>query len=248
MDCDLARHLLQFARPGTAELEPADAAALEKHLADCPDCGPATRAERAFDARIARAMPAVPLAADFHARLGTHLLAARAAWWRQFSLRFGAAGAALLLAAGAAWWFWGRPTLDPYAEVQRAYEQSGLWRSNDEARALATDWLRRHVGQLEAPEELNYKLLVALGHEDFQGRRSVPTLEFVRGDATMKVHVVRESAYRNLKDLLDQPVEEGGCTFLARRYADMPGWVFIIVTSGAAPDNFRRPAGGGPPA
>ena len=38
MDCEFARQLLIFARPGATELEAADVAALEGHLADCVDC------------------------------------------------------------------------------------------------------------------------------------------------------------------------------------------------------------------
>jgi hypothetical protein len=241
MDCNLARQLLEFARPGAPELEADDADALEQHLTGCPDCGPYARAERAFDAAVARSMADIPLPPGGRDRLRTRLLAARGAWWRRTLLRSLTALAALLLAVSVGAWYWGRPALDPAAAVLTAYAQSGLWRGPEEAQALVTDWLRQLDDRLRAPEELNYKLLASLERSDFQGKSSVPTMVFVRGDAIMRVYVVRAHAFRNLDSVDDQPVEEGGCTFLVRRYANMPGWVFIFVSAGAAPDTFNRP-------
>jgi hypothetical protein len=245
MDCDLARQLARFARPG--ELEAADAAALDRHLADCPTCATLVRGERAFDTQLARAMRAVPIPTGGRQRLAAHLLAARAAWWRRLWLCVGSA-LAVVVGGGIGWYYWSRPALDPAAVAQAAYEQSGLWRSNDEARETATAWLRQIHSGLRAPDELNYKLLAFEVRSDFAGLTSVPTLVFVRGDATARVYVVGAHAFRNLRALGEQPFEEGGCTVTARRYADMPGWVFILVTAGAPPDAFLRPAGPQPPA
>src|SRR4051794_10131857 len=80
MDCDLARRLALFARPG--ELDAADAAALDRPPADRPACA-AVRGERAFDTQMARAMQAVPVPTGARRRLTTRLAAARAAWWRR---------------------------------------------------------------------------------------------------------------------------------------------------------------------
>jgi hypothetical protein len=241
MDCDLAHQLLPFARPGTTDLDAASAAALDRHLAECPSCSDHARAKRAVDAQLARAMRAVSVPADFRKRLDARLLAARRYWWRKVLLLAGAAGA-VLLAGFFGYRYWGRPSLDPTALAQAAYEQSGLSRSDDEARDGVTDWLHALDAKLQAPAEFNYKLLTFYERADFGGLRSVPMLVFARGDATARVFVVRENAFRTLDALADQPAEVGGCTVAGRRYPQSPGWVFVVVTSGAPLDAFLRPA------
>jgi hypothetical protein len=79
-----------------------------------------------------------------------------------------------------------------------------------------------------------------LERSNFEGLPSVPTLVFTRGTATARIYVVRASAFKNL-DALEQPVEEGGCTVAVRRYAELPGWAFIVVTSGGPIEFFLRP-------
>jgi hypothetical protein len=240
VDCELARQLLDYARPGANELDAADASALEQHLADCPLCGDRARAERSFGATIAGAMRAIPVPKDLRERLTTRLLAARRAWWRRAWLCVGSAFFALL-AAGVGGWYSSRLVIDPSAVAQAAYEQSGLSRSNDEARDGVTAWLRQLDARLRAPEELNYKLFSFNIQSDFEGLTRVPTLVFVRGDTAARVYVLRENAFKNLGSLTDQPVEVGGCTVTARRYPDMNGWVFLIVISGAPLDTFLSP-------
>ena len=122
MDCDRARQLLPFDRPGAPELDAGDRAALHGHLADCPECAPAHRAALREDERLARAMRAVAVPAAVRPRLEARLLAARRAWWRQVGV-----------AAAVGWTLFGRPAFDPYALAQAAYEQNGGWRSGDEA-------------------------------------------------------------------------------------------------------------------
>jgi hypothetical protein len=237
MDCSLARQLLEFARPG--ELEPADAGALERHLASCAECGTAARAGRAFDAALGLAMRDVRPPDGALPRLHTRLIAARMAWWRRTLLLTLTVVVAVTLAASV-YRHVSRPALDPYAVIQKAYELTGLGRTNDEARDAATTWLRQFDGKLQAPDEFNYRLLAFPEQADFQGLRSVPTLVFFRGDAVMRVYAVRENAFKNLRALGEQPVEDGGCTVAVRRYPEMRGWVFVVVTAGAPPDAFRR--------
>jgi hypothetical protein len=73
-----------------------------------------------------------------------------------------------------------------------------------------------------------------------QGLSGVPTLVFVHNDAVMRVYAIRENAFRDLA-AFREGVEVGGCTVEARRYDTMPGWVFVVVTAGTPPDEFRRP-------
>jgi hypothetical protein len=125
--------------------------------------------------------------------------------------------------------------------AQNAYERSGMSRSNEEARDSATAWLRQFDSRLYAPAEFDYKLLAFVTTSDFEGLTSRPTLVFARGSATARVYVLRENAFKNLRALADQAVEVGGCTVTARRYPDLDGWVFLVVTSGAPLDVFLRP-------
>src|SRR4051812_32941707 len=81
MDCNHARRLLDFARPGVSELDAADLIALETHLAECSACATAYRAERRSDERLAAAMQAVPISGTGSSRLMAKLAAARRAWW-----------------------------------------------------------------------------------------------------------------------------------------------------------------------
>jgi hypothetical protein len=238
MDCDLARRLLPFSRGG-ADLDAADRAALGHHLAACPACAAAGAADRAFDAELGAAMRAVPVPDGLPVRLHNRLLAAR---WAYFSrvLVQALLAAAILVLASYEWLAWSRPVLDPQAVAQRAYQMSGLSRANEDVQGGTTDWLRQFSARLEAPDDYNYQLLSFTSQSEFQGLMRVPTLVFTSNGATMRVYVVRESEFKNLA-AIREPVEEGGCTVDARRYASQPGWVFIVVTSGASPDAFRKP-------
>jgi hypothetical protein len=237
MDCNLARSLMPFARRGGMDLDAVDAAALDRHVESCPSCAAAGATNRSFDAVIARAMRAVSTPEGMSARLTTTLRAARVARYRRIAL---AAAAVTCVLVATAWGMvgWLRPVLDPAQLAQQTYQLNGQARTDEEARAAATDWLRLIDDRLQAPAEFNYKLLAFAERSALQGLNRVPTLVFTRGEATMRVYVVRESAFRDLGEVRE---EVGGCTVLTRRFESLPGWVFILVTSGASPDAFRQP-------
>src|SRR5262245_13853267 len=99
MDCNTARLLLDFARPG--DLDAAEAGDLERHLADCPDCGPPARAGRALDRHLGRAVRRVEVPEGLRGRLLARLEADRGDLhrrWAGHGLRAAAAAAAVLLA------------------------------------------------------------------------------------------------------------------------------------------------------
>jgi hypothetical protein len=240
MDCNHARRLLDFARPGVSELDAADLIALETHLAECSECATTYRDARRGDERLAAAMQAVPMSRDGPLRLMAKLAAARRAWWRTRVLFAAALLLGLTVASTLAFNTFGRPTLDPVSITQVAYEQTGQGRTLDEARTIVDQWLRGIDRRLSAPLEWNYKLVAFLERSDLQGLSSVPTFVMISGSATARVYVVRANAYRNV-DAIEQPVEAGGCSVGIRRYADLPGWIFIIVTSGGSLDLFLRP-------
>jgi hypothetical protein len=239
MDCDLARRILPFSRSGGVDLDPGDRAALSRHLAACPACAAAGAADRAFDAGLAAAMRAVSVPDGLPVRLHNRMLAAR---WAYFSRVFVQALLAItiLILACYEWLAWSRPVLDPQAVAQQAYQMSGLSRANEDVRIGTSEWLGQFSARLEAPDEFNYQLLSFTCRSEFQGLTRVPTLVFASNGATMRVFVVREFEFKNLA-AIREPIEDGGCTVDPRRYENQPGWVFILVTSGAPPDAFRRP-------
>lgn len=240
MECNFARRLLEFARPGVSELDADDLTALERHLADCEPCRSLQRSQQLNHDRYSSAMLAVPVPNDPQLRLLDLLSARRRAWWRRRVIGASACLVAAILAVTAGHYFFGRPNFDPAALAFETYERAGQWRSPEEARGIADQWLREIDPRLSAPPEWNYKLLAVLQRSDLQGLTSVPTMVLTRGDATARIYVVRESAFRNLS-AFDQPLEEGGCTVAVRRYAEMPGWAFIVVTGGGPIDLFHRP-------
>lgn len=230
---------MPFARAGAAELDDDVRAALEGHVAACADCGPFARAEADADATIGRAVRSVPVPTDLRARIDRTLEAARYSWWRVRILGAAAACVAVTLVTAAAIRLT-RPVLDAYAIAEATYEQTGHWRTADDARWIADDWLRRQDRRLSAPPDFDYTNLAFAGRSDFGGLTSVPTLTLVRGDATARVHFVRETAFRALGEVAEQPVDRGRCTVSVRRYEELPGWLVIVVTGGRPVDWFLR--------
>jgi hypothetical protein len=228
---------MPFARRGGIDLDPVDIAALDRHIGECPACAAARVAGLSFDSSLARAMREVPVPAGLPTRLSDGLRAARSARYRRFAVVAALAGVLLI---GVLWVFseWRRPILDAGQLAKQAYHLNGQARTDEEARSAATNWLRLIDDRLQAPSDFNYKLLAFVDRSALQGLTRVPTLVFARGDATMRVYVVRERAFQNLGDVRE---EVGGCTVETSRYDNLPGWVFILVTSGASPDAFRQP-------
>lgn len=239
MNCHEAQQLSAFARPGVAELDAADVAALERHLADCTECRSVFRSERRHDEALAQRFLAVPIPGGAHNRVIGRLRSDRTAWWRTRLLGSAAVVIAIVLAS-TVWERSSRPTFDPNAVALAAYEQSGQWRLADEARMSVERWLRGIDASLAAPAEWKYRYVTFLGRSDFEGVKSVPTIVLSRGDATARIYVVRDNAFRNL-DGYDLPIEEGGWTVVVRRYPDLPGWVLIAVIGGGPVDLFLHP-------
>jgi hypothetical protein len=177
MDCKTARLLLDFARPGAAELDPAEADVLERHLAGCPECDGQFHAERRLDQALGQAMRRVDLPPGLREQLLARLEADRGEWHRRRFGRFmrlaAAAAAAVLLTWGAWRWFAGRPTpLNPatfYDAV--AFTPRG--------RTEVEDSFRRLGSPIVAPN-VNYALLTAHGLAELPGYpgRVVPQLVF----------------------------------------------------------------------
>lgn len=134
MDCDLARHLLAFQRPG--ELDAAAVSSLARHLADCPACAAVTRHEQAFDRAVGAAVHAVSVPTGGRGRAAARVAAVRGVQVRR-QLLTGIGGAvSLVLAVGIGGGVFAvtRPGFDGYqaalgaeAEFENPHEAVRAW-------------------------------------------------------------------------------------------------------------------------
>jgi hypothetical protein len=194
MDCKTARLLLEFRGPRARELAVEEAAELEGHLAACPDCDAALRAERRLDDHIGRAVRDVPVPDQLREQLLARLrdergtrLRGRLAW----AARGLSVAAALVLCAFLWWHFVGsKPPLLDINQVADADVQQHRLVGPENVQA----WFReqRHVVMVP-PKQFNYLYLADYDVVEWQGRK-VPKLVFFRPDdnasARARVYVV----------------------------------------------------------
>jgi hypothetical protein len=208
MDCRTAQLLLAFARPNAGELEAGAAEALDRHLAECSECGSLARTEHQVDGRLGVAMRDVPLPADLGQRLLTRLQAERKAWYRNLPRRhprLAAAVAALLLLGIALTVYlavrsprpldlpalaqkWNSQVLASPEEVEKAFEKGGF--------------------KIIAPPGFNYQYLDSYELQAFAGTL-VPHLLFIRGSNHASVYILSGSQF-NIRAAVDQPREGSG--------------------------------------
>jgi hypothetical protein len=241
MDCDHARLWLAFARPD--EMDAADRAVLDAHLATCPDCGSVARAERGTDDAIARAMQGVVVPEGSLDKLSTRLVAARCSWWRRATLRASAACVAGLLAVSLTYSAT-RPSLDLSAAAEAVNADAGLWKPAERGLQDANDSLRALGAPAAAPDDFNYQMLKFVRRMDNYGVSSAPTLIFTRDEAYAQVVLVRDTEVKNLPQLADQVGEASGCCVTVRPVAGLSGWYYIITTYGKPLQFFQRKTGG----
>lgn len=172
MDCRTARMLLEFARPFATELDANEAAALEQHLAGCPDCRAAAQVERQVDEQLRTAMLAAPIPGGLRRNLLARLNdERRVGWQKRWAVRSVAVAATVLLALwGVRAWLYPRAPLDVDNIVMQEIMTP---RSPEEAEARFREWGVRVV----APTQFNYRLLAFCELADFQGKRT-PHLVF----------------------------------------------------------------------
>jgi hypothetical protein len=109
MDCKAARLLLAFPQTGPDAPTGDEATELRDHLAVCPECDAAFRAEARVDAHIGRAMRDVPVPTGLKEQLLKRLAEERVEAWRKRLLqavRGVAAAAAVLIAVGVGLGLW----------------------------------------------------------------------------------------------------------------------------------------------
>ncbi|HZY90188.1 MAG TPA: hypothetical protein VFE78_35530 [Gemmataceae bacterium] len=190
MDCKTARLLLDFDRPGAPELERADAAALEGHLAGCPHCDTLAHSERQFDVALGRAMRQVVVPDGLRSQLLARLEAERGAWYRHWyghGLRALAAAAAVLLLVWG-WWYWHADQARP-VQPEGVVEAINLSRTNrDDVQAS----LKALGVAAELPRGLNYAYLLSHAVRELPGHpgTKVALLVFSHNDRLALVYVL----------------------------------------------------------
>jgi len=234
MDCRTARLLLDFARPRPAELEPADRADLDGHLADCLDCSAVFRAERRADEAIGRALRDVPVPDGLRGRILDCLAAQRDRWYQRRLIRLGVAAAAVVLVGWGAW-TWLRPSpmdvnLDLFAEAVNVLPAS--------AEEVDAAFRESHVFA-RAPRELefNFALLARIVRADFQGRL-VPVLEFRHGISDAWVYIL-DARHFNIDTIDIQRRGSGRFTVEAFPSHDRQ-FAYVIVYRGGPLEAFLR--------
>jgi hypothetical protein len=200
MDCKTARLLLDFARPRAAELDAAETAALDDHLAACSDCDLTARAERRADEPVGKAMRQIDVPDRLRGRILERLAEGRAdARRRRFrhGLRLTAAAAAFFLAVFGVWWWQSlnRPAF-PAAELLNVSETRAQVPPSPSQ--IADEFKARGVAAV-APAGLNYNYLVWTALDVVKSRRA-PCLIFNRQDGAGAdrfaiVYIVPEAEY-----------------------------------------------------
>jgi hypothetical protein len=234
MTCDTATLLIHFARPGTAtDLAAEDRAALDAHLATCPNCSMLVNRHGAEDAAIAAAMKAVTVPVGFRDALQTQAFATRNAIWRATWLRLFASTAAAvafaLLSYGALANLT-KPTLD-CDKVLADFEIGGG------SSSLDFDNWRQTEGVPSLPDDFDLQLLSFTGRLPLQGTQ-VPAIRLRAGPGQDAIlYFVRNSRF-------DLSSAKGaiGSQGMVHVYADQPGWTIIFVHTGNSPQPFfHRP-------
>jgi hypothetical protein len=232
MECDHARLLLAFIRPGGTELDREEQRALDAHLAACPNCAAVLNYRLREDEAISRAMCAVPIPGGLQTRLLTRLANDRHARFRTQLARF-AAAAAFLVAASL--WFWPAGRHEPPL-VQGIVERVRL----PQEPAAVADWFQSHqhhplrgdVAAVLSPFDFS---LLKEAFVDQQTGQPVATLVFRKGAGTARVRLLTAGQYHpddpNLQrygKLLGQP---DGKRLIA----------LVTLEDGAKIDDFLKP-------
>ncbi len=239
MDCKTARLLLDFRRPRVGELPADEAAALEHHLASCPDCGAAGLAERRLDDALGRAVRDVPLPDGLRERLLARLATERRAALRRRVLRLtpALAAAASLLVGALVWWHvvGSRP---PRLDLASLSEESLQQHRAFSKESVESWFLEKRQVTMVAPAAFNYTLLVDADMADLQGKR-VPKLTFQGGTARATVYVITREQFDVEALARVDPAQFdsfGQHTRIWRPRAERPDTAYIILFDGDALD------------
>jgi hypothetical protein len=192
MDCKTARMMLAFCRPQAGDLDGAERAELEQHLAHCPECQDQAGAQRKVDQHLGRAIRAVEVPDRLRAKILKRLADERGNWYRGWVRQAARAGIAATLLVGIGWgvlkWREGPPTaLDSSSAFEWINHISEAPPQRDDVQA----YFRSQGVDVQLPRELKYELLTSVGMADFKGRQ-VPLLVFVERDDNGKLQQIAQ--------------------------------------------------------
>jgi hypothetical protein len=178
MDCKTARLLFDFVRPKSGELDAAELADFEQHLAGCPECDSLSRAERGVDFAIGKVMRAVEVPAGLQNRLMERLDRERGDVYLRWFGHAGRVAAAAAVVIAAVWgvYAWNQAHL-PKVDMAQAEDDVHNSIAAPPAEDFLADYFQRE-GYAGGIPKLNYPLLADYGMHSFQGRQ-VPQLIFV---------------------------------------------------------------------
>jgi anti-sigma factor (TIGR02949 family) len=211
MDCKTARLILELGAPSSGELDRSESDALERHLADCPECSIAAGIERQVDKSLGQAIQNVAVPADLRERLLAHLDRERSVLYRRWAfrrVREAAAVAAMLLMVSLGYTYWQarhRTVIDTEVIV-----------SEHELRGMRAEDLERWFYQeysltTSLPRNIKYVYLYDRALQDLEHRR-VASLRFQNGENRAEVFVLTAKEF-DLPACLAQPrAGSGGIT------------------------------------
>jgi hypothetical protein len=234
MDCKTARLLLDFHRPRAGELAPEEAAALEGHLASCPDCDAAGRAARRLDDHLGRAVRDVPVPDRLRERLLARLKEERrAARLRKvaWAARGVAAAAAVLLVGVLVWW-WAVASAKPGLDLGGLYLADQRKHQAESPENVQVWFQERRNLTLDPPPRFNYDYLAEYELTEWQ-HRPVPKFVFFRPDSSTRarVYVISGDQF----DLSRLPAEPGGFDtphVVIWRLKEAPNTAYVIMYDG----------------
>jgi len=211
MDCKTARFVLEFNQPHLSELDRDEADALERHLAECPECKLAAKTERQMDERLGTAMRGVAVPKDLRERLLVGLDSERHTLYRRWAfrrVREVAAVAAVLVVACTGYAYW--------QASQRTVIDTELFASAEELRGTSAadveQWfLQEYSLKTALPRNFNYAYLYDRELQDLE-HRSVASLRFQRGENRAEVFVLNAKQFNLPACLAQQRAGSGGIT------------------------------------
>jgi len=227
-----------FGRHGS-ELAPEDRAALDAHVSACPGCASAVASEREFDARIGKAMMAVPIPNGLQGRLLDGTAAARGAWYRQKFFYAAGLAAAIFVAVGGyvAYEIEKAPTLDINSLVAA---QDQLVR---EPGADVNSVLGAHRLTYAPDRPFDLRQLAAAGERKFPGqRRTVPFFLLVNSskNAQATVYVVKDTDFnwKGLPPATSTTASEFGYQVAVVRDRRRDDVAYVVLYTGAGLELF----------